>query len=317
MVSVQGNELEVSLRARSAARRRFGLGAEGGSETLTALVFLAPSALLLAVFAHYPLFISAYTSLTDSEMGVQSARFVGFANYARLFRDPRFLTILTNTSVYAASVVTIGMLLGLGLALLIHRQVAAAGIFRAVLFAPYVTSAAIAAILWAWIFDPQLGFVNMVLRAALLPTPAWLSSKEWAMSVIIALAVWRQTGYCMVIFLAGLQNVPTVLHEAARIDGASALRSFWHVTLPLLSPTALFLAVSGLIISAQAFDIVAIMTQGGPLDSTNLLALYLYQQAFTSFKLGVASSVAMVLFSVVMLMTVLQLAISRMWVHYE
>jgi ABC-type sugar transport system permease subunit len=307
---------ESAAHAQPAARSH-ALRLGRHDDSVAAALFLAPSLLVLGAFVYYPLVSSAYTSLTDWEVGARVTRFVGLRNYARLAADPRFVSIVLNTAVYSLVVVAASMLLGLGLALLLRRQLVARGFYRTVLFAPYVTSTAVVAVLWTWIFDPQLGLANAILRTLLLPTSGWLSSREWAMPVVMLLAIWRNAGYSTVIFLAGLQNVPSVLHDAARIDGATSARVFWHVTLPLLTPTTLFLAVTGLITSFQVFDAVAVMTQGGPLESTNVLAFHLYQQAFVFFKLGYASSVAMVLFAVVMLLTAVQMVAARRWVHYD
>jgi sn-glycerol 3-phosphate transport system permease protein len=297
----------VSAARRSSSRR---------GESHVAALFLGPSLLLLTVFAYGPLLANALLSLTSWNLLSRSRAFVALGNYDRLLADPRFPLVLVNTAIYAAGVVSVSLVLGLALALLLDRRLTGHGFYRTVVFAPYVTSLAAVALVWIWVFDPRFGLVNGVLRSLLLPTPGWLSSPGWALLAVCIVAAWHTTGYMMVIFLAGLQNVPPVLHEAARIDGAGSARAFWYVTLPLLSPVALFLAVTGLIVTVQLFDVVSVMTHGGPVDSTNVLAFYLYHRGFELFELGYASAIGMVLFSVVMILTVVQLAVARYWVHY-
>jgi ABC-type sugar transport system permease subunit len=286
-------------------------------ESRTAALFLAPSLLVFGLFVYYPLLNAAYGSLTAWSLFSPTWQFIGLENYRRLLADPRFVTVLGNTAFYAFTVVTVSMLLGLGLALLLDRPLAARGIYRSAVFVPYVTGTASVALLWVWIFDPRYGLVNSLLRIVSIPGPDWLESPAWAMPVIVILGVWRTAGFNMVIFLAGLQSIPPGVREAARLDGASSRQLLWHVTLPLLSPTTLFLTVTGLVTSFQVFDAVAIMTRGGPADSTNVLVYFLYQQGFEVFALGRASAVAMVLFAVVMTMTLVQLGVARRWVHYD
>jgi ABC-type sugar transport system permease subunit len=296
-----------AVRATGQLRRR---------EALSGLAFLAPSLLLFGVFVYYPLLASAYISLTKWNIVAPTKPFVGLLNYERLLADPRFVIVLKNTAFYSIGVVGAAMLLGLALALVLNRQMVGRGFYRTAIFAPYVTSIAAMSLLWMWIFDPQFGLMNAFLRALLIPAPGWLTTTEWALPAIMIMAVWHNTGYNMVIFLAGLQNIPEELNEAARIDGATGRRLFWNITLPLLSPTSFFLVVTGLIASFQIFDAVAVMTQGGPLDSTNVFVFYLYQNAFQFFEMGYAAAIAMVLFAIIMTLTALQFAMSRRWVHY-
>ena len=306
----------ATLATTRDATRSLGRGRAARREALTAVAFLSPSLLLFGVFVYYPLVMSGYISLTKWNIVAPIKPFVGLANYEKLFTDPRFAVILKNTLVYSTGVVGAGLLLGLGLALLLNRGTGGRSIYRTLIFSPYVTSTAAVALLWMWIFDPQFGLINSFLRAVAIPPPGWLSSPDWALPAIMIMSIWHNTGYNMVIFLAGLQNVPEEYYEAAKIDGATGVRLFWHITLPLLSPTTFFLVVTGLISSFQVFDAVAVMTQGGPLDSTNVVVFYLYQSAFQFFEMGYASAVAMVLFLMVMLLTVLQIVSARRWVHY-
>jgi ABC-type sugar transport system permease subunit len=301
---------------RDVAARALNRRATTSGDALTAALFLAPSLLIFGLFVFYPLLSTASISLTTWNIVSPNKTFVGLQNYQRLLADPRFAFILKNTVIYAVVVVSVSMILGLALALLLNRQLAARGFYRTAIFAPYVTSTAATALVWVWIFDPQFGLLNSALRWLLIPAPGWLSSPQWALVAIMIVAVWHNAGFNMIIFLAGLQNVPAALYEAATIDGANRSRLFWHITLPLLSPTSFFLLATGLIISFQVFDAVAVMTQGGPLDGTNVLVYYLYQHGFQNFQFGYASAIAMLLFAVIMALTIVQIVAARYWVHY-
>lgn len=285
-------------------------------ETLSGFGFLAPTLGLFSIFVYYPLLATAYVSLTKWNIVSPERPFVGLDNYARLLEDEHFASAIRNTAVYSIGVVGTSMVLGLGLAILLNRRIAARGLYRTILFTPFVTSLSAMGLLWTWVFDRQFGLVNAFLRMLSLPPPGWLSSVDWALPAIMIMAVWHNLGYNVVILLVGLQNVPSELVEAAKMDGATGRRLFWHITLPLLSPTTFFLLVTGLLVSFQVFDAVAVMTQGGPLDSTNVLVFYVYQSAFRFFEMGYASTIAMVLFLIVVTLTALQLLASRRWVHY-
>jgi ABC-type sugar transport system permease subunit len=172
------------------------------------------------------------------------------------------------------------------------------------------------AMVWGWILDPNYGLLKVFLNAVGLASPNWLGDVNWALPAVMIVVIWSGLGYDMVIFLAGLQGIPTELYEAARVDGASPAQVFWKVTFPLLSPTTFFLLVISVIGALKAFDVIAVMTGGGPLNSSNVYVLYLYQNAFKWFKAGYASALALVLFVVILLITVGQMKLSRRWVHY-
>lgn len=281
-----------------------------------ALAYLAPSLLVFTVFVFFPLAFSAYLSLTKWDMISPVRKFMALGNYQRLFHDPLFWKVLKNTTIFSVTVVLAAMILGLLLAIILDRKLRGRAFYRAGIFLPYVTSAAAMALVWLWIFDPQYGLINELLRLVGIKGPGWLASVDWALPAIIIMTIWRFVGYDMLIFLGGLQSISSEVIEAARIDGAGEWALFRRVMLPLLSPTTFFIAVTSFITMFQNFETVYVMTQGGPVNSTNMMVLYLYQNAFQYFEAGYASAIAVVLFVIVVALTSLQLRLSRRWVFY-
>lgn len=286
-------------------------------DILTALLFLAPSLVLFGVFIYYTLGFNLYLSFTSWNFISPDRKFNGLENYQRMFSDARFWKVVVNTFYYAVADVVLSMVLGLGLALLLNRTIRFRGFFRTLIFSPYVTTIAAVSLLWIWIFDPVYGPINNALALLGITGPRWLASTTWAMPAIIIMSVWRTMGYTMVIFLAGLTSIPRDLYEAAEIDGAGSWTTFRYITLPLLSPTTFFVLVTSLIGALQVFDAVAVMTAGGPVDATKVFNYYIYEQAFVTFRAGYASAVATVLFAIILLLTLLQVRLSRRWVHYQ
>ena len=233
-----------------------------------------------------------------------------------LLRDPLFWKVLSNTVVFSFFSVVISVSLGLFIAVLINRRTAGRTLFRTVIFLPYVTATSAMALVWLWIFDPQYGFLNMVLTALGLHGPEWLASTSWSMPAIVIMTIWRFTGYIMLIYLGGLQSIDGELIEAASVEGAGPLAIFWKITFPLLSPTTLFVVITTLITMLQNFETVYIMTQGGPVNSTNMLVLYIYQNAFQFFEAGYASTISVILFLIMIGLTGLQIRSSKKWVIY-
>lgn len=278
--------------------------------------YLAPSLVVFTVFVFFPLLFSLYLSFTKWDLISPNRAVVGLANYVRLYRDPLFWKVLRNTTVFSVSVVLAALALGLGLALAVNRPIRGRSIYRAGIFLPYVTSAAAMALVWLWIFDAQYGLLNGILRAVGITGPLWLGSVDWALPALILMTIWRFTGYDMLIFLGGLQNISSEIVEAARIDGANEWVLFRHITLPLLSPTTFFIAVTSFITMFQNFETVYVMTHGGPVNATNMMVFYLYQNAFVFFEAGYASTIAVVLFALVVVLTALQVRLSGEWVHY-
>jgi ABC-type sugar transport system permease subunit len=293
-----------------------GLAKRLKGDGLTASLLLAPSLLVFGVFVFFPLIYTFWLSATDWNLISPVKKFVGLHNYLKLLRDPLFWKVLSNTVVFSFFAVAISVSLGLFIAVLINRRTPGRTLFRTAIFLPYVTATSAMALVWLWIFDPQYGFLNMILKALGLGGPEWLASTSWAMPAIVIMTIWRFTGYIMLIYLGGLQAIDNELLEAASVEGAGRLATFWKITFPLLSPTTLFVVITTLITMLQNFETVYIMTQGGPVNSTNMLVLYIYQNAFQFFEAGYASTVSVVLFVIMIGLTWLQLRSSRKWVIY-
>jgi len=285
-------------------------------DLITAAVFLLPSVLVFGVFTHFGLLYNFYISLMNWRFGAASNRWVGLENYSRFFSSEAFAVVFRNTVYYSVVSVMAALVLGLVLALLLNRPLRGRGFVRTILFAPYVTTLSAAAMLWLWLYEPRFGLVNIVLGWCGVTGPDWMRSAQWAMPGLILMSVWRAAGYNMVIYLAGLQAVPGEIVEAAIIDGASSWQVFWRITLPLLSPTTFFLIVTGFIASFKVFTAVAVMTQGGPLESTQVFTYYIYQQGFMFFRAGYAAAVSTVFFVLLLMLTLAQLQLQRRWVHY-
>jgi ABC-type sugar transport system permease subunit len=298
--------LRKSTRLRSPLRR---------SDYLTVLIFLTPSLIIFGVFVYYALGFNLYLSFTSWNFLSSTKTFIGLENYQRMITDPRFWKVILNTFYFSAATVFISSLFGLVLALILNQKLSGRGLFRIIFFSPYVTTTSALALLWIWIFDPNYGLMNYALSLVGIAGPHWLTSTTWAMPALIIMTVWKTSGYAMVIFLAGLTNIPHELREAAQIDGAGYWATLWKITLPLLSPTAFFILFTLLISAFQTFDQVAVMTAGGPIDATKVLNYYIYEQAFINYKAGYAASLAVVFFLTLLLLTILQLRASRRWVY--
>jgi multiple sugar transport system permease protein len=284
-----------------------------------ALLFLLPDFIGFFVFTLLGVVGTLAISFTHWDL-VGSPSWAGFNNYRILTDDPLFWQVLRNTAYYTAVVVPISTVLGLLVAMGLNRRLPGTVILRTAYFAPFITTLAAAALLWQWIFDPTRGLIDSVLyQIGVSNPPAWLNSSVWAMPALIIFGVWRQLGFSMVLFVAGLQNVPQTLMDAALVDGANAWQRFRYITVALISPTTFFVVIISTIGSFQLFDQAYILTNGrlGPDNATNTVVGYLYQKAFVDLNMGVASATAWVLFIVIFLVTILQLIGQRRWVHYE
>lgn len=287
------------------------------NDLLTALIFLFPSLLVFGVFTYYALGFNVYLSFTSWNFLSKTKTFIGWTNYQRMFASTGFWEVLQNTTVYAVGTVVISIVLGLAFALLLNQNIPGRGLFRTIIFSPYVTTTAAIAVLWIWIFDPTYGLINSALAAIGIEGPRWLTNIKWAMPALLIMNAWRTSGYTMVIFLAGLTNISREYYEAAEIDGANKWDTFRHITWPLLSPTTFFITITTLLSAFQVFDQVAVMTQGGPVNATRVINYYIFSEAFRSFKAGYAASVATVLFLILLVITIIQMRLSNRWVHYQ
>lgn len=271
---------------------------------------LAPTALLLGTFFFYPLAFAAYRSLFSWDL-LTPPRWVGLGNYRDLVASGDLIRTLGTTLGFSAAVVIGATSVGLALALALNRPGRLAAFARSAVFSAYVVSWVSVALLWLWVLDADAGLVNAALRRLGLPGPRWLSDPALAPWTLAAVTVWKVAGYAMVAFLAGLQDVPGALLEAAALDGASPWQRFWRVTWPLLRPTAAFVGTTSLIASFQVFDVVRVMTQGGPVRSTTVFVYAIYEQVFLNFRVGRASALVMVFFVVLLALTALQMRVWR------
>ena len=271
------------------------------------ILFVLPTFVFFCIFIAWPLAYSFYLGFFEWSPLQARPTPVGLANYQELLTSPSFRRAVLNTFVFTLGVVALTVVGSIGLALALNQGLPGTSFFRGVYYSPVVTSLVATAVIWLWILDPQFGVVNQVLRSVGLPTPGWAADTFWAMPTVTVTFAWREVGYFTVIYLAGLQGIPTELKEAARIDGCGAWRVFRHITFPLLMPTTLFVLVLGVIRATQnSFGVVYVMTGGGPVEATNVIVLYLYQQAFEFFRMGYASAVAYVMFAFVFVITLIQ-----------
>lgn len=284
-------------------------------EAIAGYFFIFPIMAGFLVFLGFPVIASFFVSLADWNL-INDPEFVSITNYIQLFQDPFFWTCLSNTAYFSFFAVFFGMAISLYLANLFHEaQPKGAAFFKSTLFLPVILSSVAVALVWQWLLDGHMGMINHLLGLVGLPSVPWLTSPEVAMNSVIMVAVWRQIGYNMVIFLAALANVPDDLYEACNLDGANRFQKFWNVTWPLISPVTFFIAVTSIINSFQVFDITTILTNGGPANATNTLIMMIYQNGFQFFKMGYASAIAYVLFGIILVITVVQTFVSKKWVH--
>lgn len=283
---------------------------------MSALLYLLPSLIGLLVFLAIPVVIVIVLSFFHWNL-LNAASFVGVDNYFNIFKYDGMGHALLVTCYYVVLNIPAQTILALLLALLLNRKLPGAGFIRVVAVLPYLATPVAMALVWNWFFDPTTGVVNTVLGLVGISGPAWLSSQVWAMPVVAWANIWQYMGYNMLFFLAGLQAVPAQLYEAAAIDGASRVKTFFSITLPLLRPTLLFVLVTGVIGSFQVFDTVFVMTNGGPGNATEVVNPLIYKTAFVGFRIGEASAMSVVLFAVILIVTIGQFAYFNKRTTYE
>ncbi|MCU0546926.1 MAG: sugar ABC transporter permease [Oscillatoriaceae cyanobacterium Prado104] len=279
------------------------------NESIAAWTFLAPALVLLGIFLIGPIGYLFYLSFTTGSFTQSGTQLIGLTNYKRLLDNPDFWQVLQNTIYFTAATVIPSLIVPLGLAVLLNRTFVGRGIFRTAYFIPSITSLVAVGLGWRWLFQTD-GPINYILGAIGLNPIPWLSSTIWAMPVLILLSIWKQLGFNMVVFLAGLQAIPVNRYEAAELDGANDWQQFWHITLPGLRSTLVFTTVTTVIFTLRSFEQVYIITGGGPLNSTNLLVYYIYEQAFAQFDFGYAAAAATLLMAVALVLVYIQL---RVW----
>ncbi|MEB3280482.1 MAG: sugar ABC transporter permease [Lyngbya sp.] len=277
-------------------------------EAIAAWIFLAPAAILMAIFVLWPIAYLFYLSFTQGNFTISGVHWVGLKNYWRLLVSPDFWQVMGNTVYFTIATVIPSLIIPLILAVLLDQALALRGILRTAYFIPSITSLVAVGLGWRWLFQND-GPINAFLSSLGFDPIPWLSSTVWAMPVLILLSIWKQLGFNMVVFLAGLQAIPINRYEAAELDGANPWQQFWYVTLPGLRPTLVFATVTTAIFTLRSFEQVYMITGGGPLNSTNLLVYYIYDQAFAQFDFGYAAAAATILLVVALILVYIQLQI--------
>jgi multiple sugar transport system permease protein len=293
--------------------RSGGFWTRSRKEALAAFLFILPDSLGLLVFVGIPMVLALSLGFFSVD-GFGGYKFAGLANYSRMLRDPLFIKSLWVTVVYVLILVPGLYVTGLGLALLVSQKIPLIGLWRTLFFMPYVVSLVVVGLTWKVMLIDKVGFVNSLLQLLHLPGRSWLGDPSLALGTILVVTIWFLMGYYMIIFLSGLQEIPREYYEAAKIDGASPWAMFTKITLPLLRPTSFFvLLVSTVsaVAGSQAFDLIYVMTKGGPANSTSLAVYYIYQQAFQYNNYGYAAAMASVLVIVLLLITVALFALTR------
>ena len=280
-----------------------------------ALIFLAPSFIPLIAFTFWPMLQSIWISLNKWNL-ISEPTWVGFDNYSNLLADPGTWKIFGHTLAFLLGYLPLVYVGGLILAITLNQHLPARGFLRAVYFLPVITSWVVVALVWKWLLNPSNGVVNALLGTLGLPEPGWWTDPQWAMASVVLASAWKDLGFIMVILLAGLQNIPTELYEAARIDGASKWARLRYITLPLLTPSSFFVLVISLINGFQVFDQVFVMTGGGPQGASQVVVGQIYDLTFRYGRAGEAAALSWLLFAVILLVTLLQMRGQKKWVHY-
>ena len=286
-------------------------------ENLAGLLFILPAIIPLLVFWILPVVFSGALSFTDWDMMSEKIRFMGLKNYTGLLRDANFGKVLKNTLVFAVGSTIPTIVLGMMTALAMNGARKGTGIYRTVIFAPYITPMVAISVVWSWIFEPRVGILNFIMRLVGLPESQWLQSSRSAMVSVLIVTVWKSLGWTMIFYMEAIRKVPQNLLESAAIDGAGGFWRFTKITLPMISPTTFFLVIMSTISSLQAYDQIQVLTQGGPAGATRTLLYYYYQEAFQNFNTGKASAVAVILVIITVVLSLVETRISRKTVFYH
>lgn len=287
-------------------------------DTLAGYLFISPMLIMTVVLMVIPILLSGIISFTDWNFiaGLKSINFIGFDNYSKMLSDENFTRSLANNFLLML-VIPVSLFIALILAVLINKATYFKSVFKVIYFMPFISSFVAVAILWRVLFHPTSGPINGFLMSIGIDNPpAWLADPSFSLISVMIIMVWAGIGFEMIIFMAGLQNIPQDLYEAADIDGASKIRQFFSVTMPLLSPTTFFLLITGIVGSFKAFDLIMILTNGGPAGSTSVIVFYLYEVAFIQLKSGYASAIGIALLLLILAITVIQWIGQKKWVNY-
>ena len=271
-----------------------------------AIWFILPAFIGTFIFIIIPIFCSFALSFTEWDL-LNDIKFVGLSNYKAILSQKEFINILVNTLVYAISTTIFALIIPLIIASILNSKIKCSELFKTIYFLPFITPAVVIAIVWGWIFDPNIGGVNMLLKTHY----TWLFDTHLAMPVLIFISVWKLIGYNVVLFLTGFASIDKSLYEAAKIDGAGANETFFNITLPLLKPTTYFVLLVTAISSFQVFDLIYVMTSGGPQDSTNVIVYSIYKYAFEYFDVGKSCALAYILFAIIFVLALLQRKIAK------
>lgn len=271
----------------------------------------------LLVFWILPVIFSGGLSFTNWDMMSEDIKFMGFKNYTSLLRDPNFGRVLKNTLVFAVGSTIPTIFLGMMIALVMDGASKGAGLYRTIIFAPYITPMVAISVVWSWIFEPRVGILNFVMRLVSLPESQWLQSSKTAMISVLIVTTWKSLGWTMIFYMEAIRKVPKSLLESASMDGANGFWRFIKITLPMISPTTFFLVIMSTISSLQAYDQIQVLTQGGPAGATRTLLYYYYQEAFQNFNTGKASAVAVILVIITVILSLAETRISKKTVFYN
>lgn len=282
------------------------------NQSIAACLFILPAVLGTFIFIIIPVFCSFGLSFTKWDL-INPIEYAGIENYREILTEPLFFKILLNTIIFALSTSIFGVIIPLILACILNSKIRGSEFFKTAYFMPFITPMIVIGIVWEWIFDPNIGLLANVLNLHI----NWLYDTCWAMPALIIVTVWKLIGYNMIIFLSSLSGISNSLFEAAKIDGANSFQTFKNVTVPMLSPTIFFVVIITAISSFQVFDLIYLMTQGGPLDSTNVLVYAIYKNAFEYFNVGKASAIAYVLFVIILVLTLIQWNMRKKLVYNE
>ncbi len=297
-------------RQRTIKKRKF------QKEWIKGYLFILPNFIGFFIFMAVPIIMGLFISFTDYN-GFDVPGFVGISNYLKMFRDEYFQVSFINNLLYTLITVPGTIVMSLLLAVAVNTGIKGSGLFKTMFFFPTISSMVAVGIVWAMIFNPYTGPLNQFLAGiGIKNPPMWLASSKTALLSVILVAIWKQAGYYMVIILAGLQSIPKQLYEAAEIDGAGAVMRFFKITMPMLSPTMFMVFILNIISSFQVFDLINIMTEGGPGRSTNVLVYRIYQEGFQQLHFGYASAMAYFLFLIVLIITLIQFRGQKKWVTY-
>ena len=286
-------------------------------ENLTGFLFILPALLPLLVFWILPVLFSGGLSFTNWDMMSEDIKFMGFKNYTSLLRDPNFGRVLTNTLVFAVGSTIPTIFLGMMIALFMNGARRGTGIYRTIIFAPYITPMVAISVVWSWIFELRVGILNFLMRLVGLPESQWLQSSKTAMLSVLIVTTWKSLGWTMIFYMEAIRKVPASLLESAAMDGASGFWRFIKITLPMISPTTFFLVIMSTISSLEAYDQIQVLTQGGPAGATRTLLYYYYQEAFQNFNTGKASAVAVILVIITVVLSLVETRISKKTVFYN